>query len=224
MFCQKWARPFRLSGLQRPSEFPLAEIVGFSSFVLHGRGQKPGCIGTQTFSKPSSAFKALIRLPRHPGAPNAIRLVAILADPLEQNKNNLNEANARILHGGERARLQRPLIGKLCHRRYPVPIGHCIEEAAMATRNISLTPEQDAFVESVVKAGVYQNASEAVRDALRVLQQRRREDALKLKALRLQIKAGAQAIARGDYVEIDDSELEGFLEELGSPAPNRARK
>jgi putative addiction module CopG family antidote len=49
----------------------------------------------------------------------------------------------------------------------------------MPTRNISLTPEQDAFVEGVVKAGEYQNASEAVRDALRALQQRRREDALK---------------------------------------------
>ena len=44
----------------------------------------------------------------------------------------------------------------------------------MPTRNISLTDEQDAFVERVVKAGEYQNASEAVRDALRVLQQRRR--------------------------------------------------
>ena len=57
----------------------------------------------------------------------------------------------------------------------------------MPTRNISLTPEQDAFVESVVRAGEYQNASEAVRDALRALQQRRREDALKLKVLRQQI-------------------------------------
>ena len=47
---------------------------------------------------------------------------------------------------------------------------------------ISLTPEQDAFVEKVVQAGEYQNASEAVRDALRVLQQRRCEDALKLKS------------------------------------------
>ncbi len=45
----------------------------------------------------------------------------------------------------------------------------------MPTRNISLTPEQDAFVEKVVQAGEYQNASEAVRDALRTLQQRRRE-------------------------------------------------
>ncbi len=43
----------------------------------------------------------------------------------------------------------------------------------MPTRNISLTPEQDAFVDKVVEAGEYQNASETVRDALRVLQQRR---------------------------------------------------
>ena len=69
----------------------------------------------------------------------------------------------------------------------------------MPTRNISLTDEQDAFVEKVVKAGVYQNASEAVRDALRALQQRRREDALKLKALRVQIKAGVDALDRGRF-------------------------
>jgi antitoxin ParD1/3/4 len=94
----------------------------------------------------------------------------------------------------------------------------------MATRNISLTPEQDAFVESVVKAGVYQNASEAVRDALRVLQQRRREDALKLKALRLQIKEGAQALARGDFTEVDDSELEDFVNRLGARTRKHRRK
>ena len=65
----------------------------------------------------------------------------------------------------------------------------------MPTRNISLTAEQDAFVQEVVEAGEYQNASEAIRDALRVLQQRRREDRLKLKALRAQIKAGIDALA-----------------------------
>ena len=81
----------------------------------------------------------------------------------------------------------------------------------MPTRNISLTAEQDAFVESVVRSGDYQNASEAVRDALRVLQQRRREDALKLRALRAQIKAGVDALEQGDFVEIADSDLEGYL-------------
>ena len=93
----------------------------------------------------------------------------------------------------------------------------------MPTRNISLTPEQDAFVESVVTAGEYQNASEAVRDALRVLQQRRREDALKLKALRAQIKAGVDALDRGDFVEVDDAELDGFLEGLAIPSGKRTR-
>jgi antitoxin ParD1/3/4 len=93
----------------------------------------------------------------------------------------------------------------------------------MPTRNISLTDEQDAFVERVVKEGEYQNASEAVRDALRVLQQRRREDKLKLKALRAQIKAGVDALDRGDFVEVDGAELEGYLEGLTTPPDKRAR-
>ena len=84
----------------------------------------------------------------------------------------------------------------------------------MPTRNISLTADQDAFVEKLVEAGEYQNASEAVRDALRALQQRRREDALKLKALRMQIKAGADAFKRGEFTEIDETDLEDYLERL----------
>jgi antitoxin ParD1/3/4 len=93
----------------------------------------------------------------------------------------------------------------------------------MPTRNISLTPEQDAFVESVVKAGEYQNASEAVRDALRALQQRRREDALKLKALRAQIKAGVDGLERGEFAEVDDVDLESYLESLAVESSTDAR-
>ena len=87
----------------------------------------------------------------------------------------------------------------------------------MPTRNISLTPEQDAFVEGVVKAGDYQNASEAIRDALRLLQQCRREDELKLEALRMQLKAGVDALEPGDFVEVDDADLEDHLERLTTP-------
>jgi len=88
----------------------------------------------------------------------------------------------------------------------------------MPTRNISLTPEQDAFVERIVEAGEYQNASEAVRDALRVLQQRRREDGLRLKALRAQLKAGVDALDRGDFSEIDETDLDVFLQRLTTSA------
>jgi antitoxin ParD1/3/4 len=93
----------------------------------------------------------------------------------------------------------------------------------MPTRNISLTPEQDAFVESVVEAGEYQNASEAIRDALRALQQRRREDALKLKALRVQIKAGVDALERREFAEVDDVDLESYLESLAVESGTGAR-
>jgi antitoxin ParD1/3/4 len=81
----------------------------------------------------------------------------------------------------------------------------------MPTRNISLTAEHDEFIAEVVEAGEYQNASEAVRDALRALQQRRREDALKLEVLRAQIQAGVEALERGDFIEIEDTDLEAYL-------------
>lgn len=93
----------------------------------------------------------------------------------------------------------------------------------MPTRNINLTPEQDEFVEKVVKSGEYQNASEAVRDALRALQQRRREDELKLKVLRAHIKAGADALKRGEFVEIDDAALDDYLEGLTAGSGRRKR-
>ncbi|MBI1866690.1 MAG: type II toxin-antitoxin system ParD family antitoxin [Methylocystis sp.] len=93
----------------------------------------------------------------------------------------------------------------------------------MPTRNISLTPEQDAFIEKAVKSGEYQNASEAVRDALRALRQRRREDALKLEALRMQIKTGVDSLERGEFTEVADADLDRYLEGLTAASAERAR-
>lgn len=93
----------------------------------------------------------------------------------------------------------------------------------MPTRNINLTAEQNEFVEKVVQSGEYQNASEAIRDALRVLQRVRREEALKLKFLRTQIKAGTDALERGEFTEVDGADLGDYLAELAAPALTRAR-
>jgi antitoxin ParD1/3/4 len=84
----------------------------------------------------------------------------------------------------------------------------------MPTRNISLTREQDAFVDELVDSGSYQNASEAIRDALRALQHRRREDELKLQALRAQLKLGIDAIRRGDFDEVAGADLQVYLKSL----------
>jgi antitoxin ParD1/3/4 len=58
---------------------------------------------------------------------------------------------------------------------------------------------------------------------LRALRQRRREDALKLEALRRQIDAGIDALARGEFTEIDDTELDTYLDVLAARSGKRAR-
>jgi antitoxin ParD1/3/4 len=93
--------------------------------------------------------------------------------------------------------------------------------------NADLQHQSDARAGRVcgnsVKSGEYQNASEAVRDAIRVLQQRRREDALKLEALRMQIKAGIDALDRGDFIEVDEADLDDCLEGLTVASHEGAR-
>jgi len=88
----------------------------------------------------------------------------------------------------------------------------------MPTRNISLTPEEDAFIDEMLKAGEYRNASEAMCDAIRALQQRRAQEALKLEKLRLAIEEGVAALDRGDYTEVEDEDLDAYLDGLATSA------
>ena len=60
----------------------------------------------------------------------------------------------------------------------------------MAAMNVSLTPELDRFVRDAVSGGRYGTSSEVVRDALRLLQDRQRLEALQLDALRAEIRRG----------------------------------
>jgi len=88
----------------------------------------------------------------------------------------------------------------------------------MPTRNINLTAEQNTFVEEVVRNGRYQNASEAMRDAVRGLQQRLETEALELDLLRTQIRAGIDALERGAYDEVDDAGLDAALDGFAQTA------
>lgn len=48
-------------------------------------------------------------------------------------------------------------------------------------------------------------------------------NSIKLNALRAQIKAGTDALERGDFIEVDDADLERYPERLTTPSPRHAR-
>jgi antitoxin ParD1/3/4 len=60
----------------------------------------------------------------------------------------------------------------------------------MPTRNVSLTPELDHFIASRVETGLYANASEVMRTALRLLERDERANEEKMAALRTAIDKG----------------------------------
>jgi antitoxin ParD1/3/4 len=56
--------------------------------------------------------------------------------------------------------------------------------------NISLTPQLEELVKRKVDSGLYVSASEVMREALRLLEERDRLNAMRLEELRAEIKKG----------------------------------
>ncbi len=73
----------------------------------------------------------------------------------------------------------------------------------MPTRNVNLTDHLDQFIESGITAGRFSNASEVVREGLRLLEQREREDNAKIEWLRTGVKQAADSVDRGEGMEFD---------------------
>ena len=69
----------------------------------------------------------------------------------------------------------------------------------MPTRNVVLTDHQAALVEQLVQSGRYQNASEVLREGLRMVEQRDTEDAYRLAALRKAAQEGIADIDAGRF-------------------------
>ena len=94
----------------------------------------------------------------------------------------------------------------------------------MPTRNINLTERLDEFVEESVSSGRYSNASEVIRDGLRLLAHKAEEEAIKLKNLQKATAAGFDAIAMGRYRDLDAKSLRGHIAAIGRRASAKARK
>ena len=69
----------------------------------------------------------------------------------------------------------------------------------MPTRNVVLTDHQADLVDRLVKSGRYQNASEVLRDGLRLVEANEAEDRARLKALREAARAGIDDLEQGRF-------------------------
>ena len=81
--------------------------------------------------------------------------------------------------------------------------------------NFSLTPALEQFVRDQAKSGNYNNASEVVREAIRLFMLTDKINAIKLENLKEAIQIGDGAISRDESIIFkNDKELDSFFEKL----------
>ena len=75
----------------------------------------------------------------------------------------------------------------------------------MPTRNVVLTTHQAELVEKLVASGRYQNASEVLREGLRLVERREAEEKARLKALRNAARVGIADIESGRFRTLESA-------------------
>lgn len=81
--------------------------------------------------------------------------------------------------------------------------------------NVSLTPELESLITKKVQSGLYNSASEVVREALRLLEEKDRIREMRLDDLRREIMKGVEQIRNGQYIELNsEEELREYGEEI----------
>jgi antitoxin ParD1/3/4 len=93
----------------------------------------------------------------------------------------------------------------------------------MPTRNVVLTEHHEEVIDRLVKSGRYQNASEVLRDGLRLVEQRDALNVAKLAALKEAARIGFGDIDAGRFQDVGDDQLEMFISGLGRQASERFR-
>lgn len=84
--------------------------------------------------------------------------------------------------------------------------------------NISLTPELEARVKAKVESGLYNNASEVIREALRFMELNEKLiDQMKLIHMKREIQLGIDQLERGEGIVVDSKEeLDALFQDIMS--------
>lgn len=81
--------------------------------------------------------------------------------------------------------------------------------------NFSLTPNLEQFIRDRANSGDYNNASEVVREAIRLLKRTEEQRILKLERLRSAVAVGDDALATGAFTNISSGEeVDAFFDKL----------
>jgi antitoxin ParD1/3/4 len=89
----------------------------------------------------------------------------------------------------------------------------------MPILNIDLIDQLASFIDSSIASGRHNNASEVVREGLRLLEERHKEEGAKLERLREDARIGFDALDRGDYIEIrDEAALDEAMQQIDRKA------
>lgn len=86
--------------------------------------------------------------------------------------------------------------------------------------NVHLTPELERLVQKKVRSGRYNSASEVIREALRLMEQKDELRAIQIKELRTRIDRGLGEAERG---EVADGEvfMQRLIDDLDKREPKR---
>lgn len=94
--------------------------------------------------------------------------------------------------------------------------------AIMPTRNVVLTEHQATLIERLVTSGRYQNASEVLREGLRLIEARDAEEQARLEALRSAVRVGSDDIEAGRFRKFDTpAALRRHLETVAATAMSK---
>lgn len=88
----------------------------------------------------------------------------------------------------------------------------------MPTRNVVLTQHHEEIIDELVKSGRYQNASEVLREGLRLIERRERLEAARVEALKVAAQQGVADLDQGRYTDVSDDDLDDFISAFGREA------
>jgi antitoxin ParD1/3/4 len=94
----------------------------------------------------------------------------------------------------------------------------------MPTRNVVLTDRHEKVISDLVASGRYQNASEVLREGLRLIEERDSREAAKLKILQAAARAGFADFAEGRFTELERDAIDDLIGDLGRQARGRGVK